>query len=394
MSVPISMKTSTFEELSNFCTVLKETVMNGKVPDVNKCLEMTNILNDLFEGYYVCASTLFTNNTDNLLFGINVSPTIIDSDAIKIISTDEPVQLNRYSVEVDLKLFNILDGMEIASMIVEDIASIMLPNTIDIVRSILDTILAAEDSYIEIKQSINYSQILIFGIKDVMRKVSSILYKDEDAIGMNAFAEAFEIKDILGDVAKKVRSSIFGGQDITTVPKLGILKWTLMVYIDIETGYKMAENDLLTARQITGSELEKREIDKTLKSIRRASSEVLNEANILMEKFSLFKNLKMNGLRGIEDDLYEYKIRLKNCETEEEAMYILRQINTRISILEDYLANTDVSDAEAARWRNTIDAYRDLRYELSKKKIANKKQYGIFVDYDKLDQLDNNSNNY
>lgn len=393
MSVPISMKTSTFEELSNFCTVLKETVTSGKVPDVNNCSEMTNILNDLFDGSYDCASTLFTNNTDNLLFGINVSPTIIDSDAIKIISTDEPVQLSRYTIEVDLKLFNILDGMEIASMIVEDIASIMLPNTIDIVRSILDTILAAEDSYIEIKQSINYSQILIFGIKDVMRKVSSILYKDEDAIGMNAFAEAFEIKDILVDVAKKVRSSIFGGQDITTVPKLGILKWTLMVYIDIETGYKMAENDLLTARQITGSELEKREIDKTLKSIRRASSEVLNEANILMEKFSLFKNLKMNGLRGIEDDLYEYKIRLKNCETEEEAMYILRQINTRISILEDYLANTDVSDAEAARWRNTIDAYRDLRYELSKKKIANKKQYGIFVDYDKLDQLDNNSSN-
>ena len=99
----------------------------------------------------------------------------------------------------------------------------------------------------------------------------------------------------------------------------------------------------------------------------------------------------MNGLRGIEDDLYEYKIRFKNCETEEEAMYILRQINTRISILEDYLYNTEVSPAEAARWRSVIDSYRSLRDELGRKKISNKKQYGICVDYDALDKLDTQS---
>ncbi len=101
-----------------------------------------------------------------------------------------------------------------------------------------------------------------------------------------------------------------------------------------------------------------------------------------------FKNLKLNGLRGIEDDLYEYKIRTKNCETEDEAMYILRQINTRINILEDYLASTEVSPAEANRWRSVIDSFRDLRAELAKKKISNKKQYGIFIDYDQYDKLD------
>jgi hypothetical protein len=35
--------------------------------------------------------------------------------------------------------------------------------------------------------------------------------------------------------------------------------------------------------------------------------------NILNEKgFSLFRGLKQNGLRTIEEDLYEYKVRAKN----------------------------------------------------------------------------------
>ena len=105
--------------------------------------------------------------------------------------------------------------------------------------------------------------------------------------------------------------------------------------------------------------------------------------------FSLFKSLKQNGLRSIEDDLYEFKIRLKNAETEEDAIYILRQINTRISILEDYIANTELSESEERRWQSVIDAYRTLRIELSKKKIGYKKSYGVFVDYDKFDAIEN-----
>ena len=32
--------------------------------------------------------------------------------------------------------------------------------------------------------------------------------------------------------------------------------------------------------------------------------------------------------------------------------------------------------------------YRELREVLARKKIVNKKQYGLFFDYDKLDHLD------
>lgn len=390
MKTPIEMRQSKFDNLVNLCISIKNSVSNGNIPTARESAEMEKCLNELFEEY-TCNSVLFTNNTDNILFGINVSPTITDTDIIAIVLTDQPVQLNRYAIEFDLKLFNELDGMEVAAFVVEDIASLFLQNTIDIARNILDRILVSEEDYIEVKQSVNYSQILSFGMKDTMKKVSGLIYKDEDAIGMNEFSQTFELRDMLLDVASKIRSNIMAEEDVTIEPSMGILKWSLMIYKDIEINFRLAEETLTTARAITGSELDKREIDRTIKCIRRASSEVLSESACVMEAvkgFSIFKNLKLNGLRGIEDDLYEYKIRTKNCETEDEAMYILRQINTRINILEDYLASTEVSPAEANRWRSVIDSFRDLRAELAKKKISNKKQYGIFIDYDQYDKLD------
>lgn len=57
-------------------------------------------------------------------------------------------------------------------------------------------------------------------------------------------------------------------------------------------------------------------------------------------------------------------------------------------MLEDYLYNEqDLSEADYDRWRNVINNYRALREELSTKKIVNKKNYGLFFDYDQLDQI-------
>ena len=42
---------------------------------------------------------------------------------------------------------------------------------------------------------------------------------------------------------------------------------------------------------------------------------------------SIFRTLKQNGLRGLEDDLYEYKVRVKNVQDQSDAIYIMRCIN-------------------------------------------------------------------
>ena len=173
-----------------------------------------------------------------------------------------------------------------------------------------------------------------------------------------------------------------------------------MVYKDMKHNSVNVSDTLKESKDLTASKLIKAEIDKTLAAINRIDAEILVEGtklisglnkpgcNRLLES-SLFKGLKQSGLKSIEDKLYEYSLLIKNCDTEEDAMYILRGINTRLSILEDYIYNTkDISDAERKKWESVAMQYRLVREQLIKKKIANKKQYGLFFDYDQLDYLD------
>ena len=106
------------------------------------------------------------------------------------------------------------------------------------------------------------------------------------------------------------------------------------------------------------------------------------------KKGSLFSQIKYAGLRGIEEDLYEFMVRARNAETEEEVMYALKQINVRVAILDDYLRNEDISDNERKRWEGVLNKYIEIRDQIAAKKVYNKKNYGIFIDYNKLDQMD------
>jgi hypothetical protein len=172
-----------------------------------------------------------------------------------------------------------------------------------------------------------------------------------------------------------------------------------MIYKDMKHNSTAAKDTLKDARDFTASKLEKFEIEKTILAIDRIGQTIAEGSRIdkvfeqkgmySLCEISLFSSLKKNGLRAVEDAYYEYTMRIKNCSTEEDAMYILRGINTRLNILEDYLNNTpDLSDFERKKWTELAYRYRALREELAKKKIWNKNNYGIFINYDELDKLE------
>lgn len=387
-----------FDKLVSICSNLKGMSDLDPTDNFSSIENMTkNILNDIFkDDGKECIDIICTYNTDKINFGIHVNPTITDTDLLSIlVNTEDISAFSRYSLEIDLTICDKLESREIAAYIIEEIASVLSINTVNNIRAILDLLLMDMDETIDIKQSVNYSQLLIFGIKDTIKKVSSLIYKPEESIGLNKYTEILNIKEELCSCSSKVRSYVFNNNELTDTPNLGILNWVLSVYKDVQTNYRMMKSMLNDALLLAGSKLDKKEIEKTLVSLSRALSEVVSESALLLDSlyeakgFSLFKSLKTNGLRSIEDDLYEFKIRLKNAETEEDAIYILRQINTRISILEDYIYNTNISESEMKRWQGVIDTYRILRTELSNKKIGYKKSYGVFVDYDKFDKIEN-----
>lgn len=379
-----------FTDLVNLLTEIKGAYDGGKnMIETNYQSRLQGAINAIF-GDASCLSAYLTNNVDRPMFGVRVNPVISQEDALKIIFSDDPVSFSTFNVELDLNLFKNYDAMEVAAYLVEDIASLMNPEIINSARALLDLTLVAEGKTISVQNSIAYTQILIFGIKDIIHKITSLLYKDITMIGANEYTKAFETGEILTEIAGSLRNTVFENQDVTAAPKLGILQWCLMIYDDLDDHFRDAEKCLLDAIELTGSIVEQHEARKTLAAIRKAVNEIISENAQAYQTFceSFFGRLKRNGLRSINDDLFEFKIRLKNCEDVDEAMYILHQINSRIAILEDYCDTEDISPAERQRWQQLIAEYIILRSEIAKKKLTGKKQYGIFVDYDKLDKLD------
>ena len=166
-----------------------------------------------------------------------------------------------------------------------------------------------------------------------------------------------------------------------------MLTWCLRLYTDIDTEIVPALKLLEKIRHITGSSLYITRCENCIKDISKIyNNDLVNESyNFIMNEASrkgLVNNLKYSGLRAIEDDLYEFKIRAENAYTEYDVIYALKQINARLSLLDDYIYNNP-DEADIERWKNLKYSYMNIRDTLAKKKLVNR-NYSIFNDYDKL----------
>ena len=139
-------------------------------------------------------------------------------------------------------------------------------------------------------------------------------------------------------------------------------------------------------KHITGSQTEKREmeiLEKSLLSIDDMSIEESynfdsNPYYFILEtsgskttqrksKFAeLRKQATVKNIRKFESDVYEYAMRIRHISTEEDALYLMRQINVRISVLEDYLDRERLTDSERKKWWDLLEKYESLREKLAK----------------------------
>ena len=370
-------------------------------PNMSNLADLRTIINSIFDENK-CLDVLYTLNTDKQFFGIRINPAMSASDATVILSTDEKVRLVNYQIEFDSKLFDIgLSGDELVAITIYEIAS-MMDNTeiFDNLRALIDFNVVTNDDVISIRDSVNYAQLIIFAIKDTMYKLSSMIFKDEpEDLLANPATAATETGESLLSAREKIISSISGLGDTFRTPKPVILEWMFLMYRDMKINSGIISDTLNDAKAFTASRLEIAEIDKTLDAVNRIDSSIIESKNIDLNHFfekkhlsslneiSLFRSLKKNGLRGIENELYEYTMRVKNCTDPDDAYLVMRGINKRLGVLEDYIYSEQLTDSDRRHWEEVAQAYRDLRVVLSKKKLEGK-QYGLFFDYNKLDELD------
>lgn len=358
--------------------------------------DIKNELNNFFKDFK-CTEVIYTDNTDNDFFGVQIQPMFRTPNHIAdMFDYDKCIKFDHYAIEFDSKLFNghFCPGM-ITALIIHDINKLNTPNILKSVVCAIDHISMCKGLEVKVKDIMSNADFFLFTLQDTVRKMTSAFeYIPAELALADDFIRSYGLADYYEDgmfAIKDCRNELKNQVCSTTIT----LNWFIEKYIDLSPiTHKDIADDLSLAISCTGSKIVKKLLERIVCRMRSGKEidggyyQALTEAT--KKKMSLASKIKYSGMKSLEDDVYEYRMRIKNIDTEEDAIYTVRQINNRLGIISDYLENEDLSDVDKERFYKLYDKYDSLRDELSKKAVYNRKMYGLFVDYNALQQMGSN----
>lgn len=357
-------------------------------PTYTKMRELKNELNMFFRDAK-CKEVIYTNNTDKLFFGMCVMPDIPADAVYDIIQSDEPYRINSYYLELDSKLFSpVLDlsAKELTAVLLHEVGHIVNDTSpVDTVRKNVDVYLSKSDASIAITDSIHYKEILNYGIKDAIRKVTSLFEKNNDELIADEFVVACGYGEHLESAFEKLLKNSFNiNKDVDN--KIVVLSWVLRLYTNVKLQRISAIRSLEKGKNLTASKIEKNEMQSVIHRLNRIDDDSLISEGVLDDLKNKYnagmRQIRYKGIRSYEDDLYEYTVRVKNVTSEDDALVILHQINARMNVIDDYISTEDsLSETDKKRWYSMYDRYNKLREVLSNKTVYKDDYKRIYVTY-------------
>lgn len=348
----------------------------------NRLREIKNELNKFFKDS-TCKEVIFTKNVDRMFFGMCVMPFMSSEDVVDVITGDTKKRIESYFIEIDSKILELnLTARELVAVLLHEVGHLVNDSTpVEEVRKALNVYLAKTNDHLVITDSIHYRDLLAYAFKDSLRKVTSLFYKEDDEIIADQFVVACGFGNELESAYRKLTSKMSClTKGISN--KLLVMQWTLRIYKEIKIRRISALHSINKAKNLSGSALEKRELETIGRAINQIDDDALIQeaTNVLVRKGSdMYRKFKYKGMRSLEDDLYEYSLRVKNVDEQDEALMILRQLNLKISMIDDYIVTEHLTESERERWENLMRKYQMVRDELSKKATYSEKYYGLFV---------------
>ena len=376
-----------FSEMEEICARLIES--RGKCQ--RSAYELKNELNSFFRDSR-CANLLVNDNTDKLFFGAMVIPKINSNEIEDILFSDKPVRICEYSIEIDGKLFNpILDikPRELIAILLHEIGHVVnTSEPIADVRRVIDEYCAKNHETLVIANSVHYRELLTYGIKEYIAKRQSLFALRDDEILADEFVHLCGFSTELDSIMDRI---VANGMRINSevAPYISLI-WTIQILKNVKMRRIGALKVLSRAKSIISSKLEKMEIENAIRRLNRIDDSVNENVIVDMYKEKIGR-MKYNSLKEFEDDFYEYNMRARNLEEEDDALYLMRQVNVRISIIDDYLTteSNKINEVDKNRWMKLLDKYRKLREKISNTHTYRTKSYGVLVKYPEIKE-----NNY
>lgn len=366
------------------------------------CQSLRRAINNFFPDF-TCRGVKYTANTDKQFFGIFVKPGGIPPSGLEkkvfkgfeysTVDKDfEPFKYPSYVLELDGKLFRHfnLSPMELWAIIMREINVLNSIEPSIQLRNIIDAYIALNNIQIDLNIITAYGEVFDMVCSITLHNITSMFAKFD-------FSFTGDVPDIITgyDLGPAYRSALQKFSEAGATPdtydtSTVLLSWYFSVYKNLHEN-RNVEYMLRDSIATEASSLVRSMTLAALKSVSRITdfdnkylSTSVNEAT---KRKGLIYQMKRNGLKSIEEDLFEYNMRLRNVETQDDAILLMRQINSRMGILEDYLREEEIDDQDKKRWEDCYKKYLELREDLSKKTVYNKKMYGLFVDYNALQNM-------
>lgn len=398
-------------ENNRLIDILKLFITTEELSTVEKdrmCDEIKDSLNGIFPNFK-CKCVMYTKNMDNEFFGCRIYPFIKGhhkKDLDIVMSRDkeyEIVPFDSYILELDSKLFTgsvIFEPKEIALLICNDINNITGTKPMCNFIDMLNHVLCETDTVLDFNAMEKCYELFSFVLCETIRYMTSVFCQNSynDLSGFSSsytFSENEQEKEIFEHACRKVQilNPEFNGENPAKFSCACLLiEWYLKVYQTIDKD-RYTITLLKKAIDYSGSVLFKNKVQGIINYLDSAFWNFVDTYAVESAKPGFFTKIKLDGLKSIEDDLYEYKMRIRNVETQDDALLLMRQINNRMAILDEYLLeNDDIPERDRKRWETLFEKYSKLREELSEKSVYTRKMYGLFVDYNALQQMYNNTN--
>lgn len=334
-----------------------------------------------------CKEVIYTNNYDNMFFGMKIISMIDADEVYEYLLGDEPIRIGKYIVEIDSKLLNpVLDlkPTELMAILLHEVGHLVgNAQPMENARKELNRYLTENNEHLRLSQLIHYKEILAYGLKDYLSKNDSIFYNSNASeIYADDMATAYGFNAELDNAYNKIWRNNMKLYENSEVSKFIVFAWTINVYKNLKIRRIGAIKTLEDSIRVTGSRLERMEMENVIRRIKRIDdSDVISEGALKIKIKEKMRKNRIDNMRMIDSNFYELAMRVKNVEDEEDALYIMRQINNNIAIIDGYIHNKDCDEYEKEEWLGVLKRFQAIRDDLSKSTIYKYKNTGIYVNY-------------
>ena len=357
------------------------SVINLKAKPGNK-IELNKIkdcLNKIFPDSK-CVDVIYTVNTDKMFFGIVTLPILSPNEILNIMTSDEDSKIATYKVELDSKLFCEtidLSVDEITALIVHEVARLVNDYyPINNARYLIDKTVLDYGITLKMSEYVPYIEIIGYGIKEAARRSVSIF--ENNYLVPYYLDETYELTDSLRRAITKLENK--GNLWDTEVDNKSIIvKWVVRLYTDILKYRIMSLHTLEKGIELTGSVLVVNEMKNMIKKLRRIDDySLMQEASSIINFFndskkanlSALDRFKANGIKNYYDDYYEIKFEYNNMDNDRgTAVALLHKINSRMSVIDDYISTERVDTQTKKRLTELYYKYDELRKNIAATKL-------------------------